>query len=281
MSASNESIGLPVLPPLETSPFNANTDNLLVPADKDSASFQSPSLSFAESFSTALSSPGEGSEETSKLPLSSLSPLQNLRKSISVDSFVQYGREGSRSYSNQSPKHLKNGLYDTDTGTDGNTHPEMEPWSGRHHGENSGSSSVPRDHDSPSPLDFDVDRSDSLSDANSSERFRRISLKTQEPSISFVRGGHLPLPSRARNNSASMAPTVAIPWERGALPTVSSMSSLQSPSPRGSTYETSPAGRMRSGSLGYNPPQSSKRAIVNPHIPLPVKSPSFVTLIVI
>ncbi|KAH9486912.1 Ras guanine nucleotide exchange factor P [Psilocybe cubensis] len=256
MSVSNEPIDIPVLPPLETSPFNTNNDNLLVPADKDSASFQSPSLSFAESFSTALSSPGDASEEATKLPLSSLSPLQNLRKSISVDSFVQYGREGSRNYSNQSPKHLKNSLYDTEMGTDSNTHPEVEPWSSRR--ENLSSSSTPVDHDSPSPLDFDVDRSDSITDANSSERFRRISLKTQEPTIPFIRGGHLPLPSRARNNSASMASTVTAIRERGV---VSSMSSLQSPSLNSSTYEFFPAGRTRSGSLGYNPPQSSKRVV--------------------
>ncbi|KAF8973945.1 ras guanine nucleotide exchange factor domain-containing protein [Flammula alnicola] len=269
MSAAHELPGLPSLPPLALPSHPESTLGSVTPpvpkAKEPSHFLQSPALSFAESFSTAYTSPSrEEEDETTRLGPSSLAPPQNLRKSVSVDSFAQYSREGSRSQSNESSEPPRNLVYGIQVETQ--AHSDKPAWSPRHRGESL--SSMHRDYDSSFPLDSDVDRYDPIS-LPAIERFRHQSLKGQDPSKTFIRGGELPLPSRAQNSSSATTPNDR---ERESLPSISSTSSLQSASRRGNAYVTPSAGRMRSGSLGYNPSSSSKRTVVNPHNPPPIRS---------
>lgn len=234
-----------------------------LPPQPNKIHIQSPAPSLAESFSTALSSPGDNSDETSHFGPSSLAPHQSLRKSTSVDSFAQL-RDSPRTYtySTDSPEFSRQNVYGSHSVAQGR--PEKQPQSGRHRGESL--SSAERRPDASPPSDSDIDRYDPLN-VTPADRFRRTSLKNSDSSKSFIRGGDLPLPSRARNNSITITPILSIFEERGSqrgsLPSVSSMSSLQSSKRKINNYADSNTGRMRSGSLGYNPPVSAKRTAIN------------------
>jgi hypothetical protein len=76
----------------------------------------------------------------------------------------------------------------------------------------------------------------------STERFRHLSLKNQEMQKPFVRGGELPLPSRAQHN------TSLAPLNINIRPPLNSHSSSDS-SKRGNNYTTLNLSRSRSGSL--------------------------------
>lgn len=257
--------GLLPLSPLDTSEQNdpnpaAGQSNLSVPKDKDAAQFlQSPTPSFADSFSTAFTSPDDEVEEATRLGPSSLAPPQSLRKSVSVDSFTPYNRDGSQTQLNSSPEpshsNVNNTVPVTQRRSDG-----AQVWPGRH---NESLNALRRDHESPSPPDCDIDRYDPIS-LPAIERFRHLSLKSQDPSKASIRPGDLSLPSRTHSSSAVASSSGHSPREREHLP----MSSppLQASSRRGSAFATPTVGRVRSGSLGYNPPNSAKRTIINPHI---------------
>ncbi|CAA7265781.1 unnamed protein product [Cyclocybe aegerita] len=271
------SLELPDLPPLASldmlhhdSPSTPSPNKLPVPTNRDSATFlKSPAPSFAESFNTAFTSQVEDSDDTTRLVHYSLAPPQNLRKSISVDSFAQYGRDGSRSirgYPNSPSEQPQAPLHATQA--ESQVRPDRQPWVGRNRGESL--SSVHRDH-GPSPLDSDVDRYDPLN-LPALERFRRASLKNQDTSKPSIRGGDLPLPARSHNlsvtpslatNSTTSSPTISNSPSTSAFP----------PSARRITgYSAANPGRTRSGSLGYNPPNSSKRMVINPHVSIPRRS---------
>lgn len=251
MSTPHELPDLPSLPPLELPAYDVSFLSVPPSDPISSRPLQSPSLSLAESFSTAYTSatsPDDNPEST-RLLSSSLAPPYSLRKSISVDSFAQYTRDARAPLAeNQLP------AYGTSAGT------EREPisWSSRSRGQSL--SSIQPDHPPSFPLDSDVDRYEPLS-VSPTERFRRQSLKSPESPMSPLRGGDLTLPSRT---SSTITPN---PYERGDFPSVASASSLQSSSKRANAYQHQlpPAGRLRSGSLGYNMP--STKTIMNPHIP--------------
>ncbi|KAF8168080.1 ras guanine nucleotide exchange factor domain-containing protein [Crassisporium funariophilum] len=269
MSTAHELPNLPVLPPLEMPSHKEPAPiTLPVPVKRDSATFlKSPALSFAESFSTAYTSPGDdGGDSARFIGPSSLAPPQNLRKSISVDSFAQYGRDSSRAvrgYTNTSPDPYSS-FNEAPSVTD-------EPvWSGRHRGESL--SSIKADN-ATSSLDSDVDRYDPL-DMPPTERFRHLSLKNQDLPKTFVRGGDLPLPPRVQNNSLtpsvnSVATASTTSGSRETLRSIPSTSSLQHSSRRGNSYAVANSGRSRSGSLGMNVTNTFKRAVNSPQAPLP------------
>jgi len=252
---------IPILPPLDLSSTQESDEttglvHLSVPVDAPSVSFlQSPVPSFAESFSTALTSPIQDGEDILKRSLPSLYPSQSLKKSVSVDSFVHYARDTS------SPPGSARGniLRDTGTAEVSRNSTSQPPWSGRLRGESL--SSVRRDHDAPSRIDHDVDlydRRDSTTPEQTSSR--RPSLIGQDGSKSpILPKGHLVLPSRTRNNSNATAPSS--PQEVGELTSHSSMSSLPPTTTRGTSFSN--PGRTRSVSVGYNPSSSSKRIVMN------------------
>ena len=255
MAATHELPGTLPLSPLDPN-LAAGQSNLSVPKDKDAAHFlQSPTPSFAESFSTALTSPDNQVEEAARLGLSSLAPPQGLRKSVSVDSFAPYNRDDSRNQSNPSPKpshfNVYNAIQETQRRSD------AQVWPKRH---NESLTALRRDHESSSPLDSDIDRYDPIS-LPAIERFRHLSLKSQDTIKAFPRAGDLSLPSRTQSSNLVASSSGHSHREREHLP------SMSSPSRRGSAFTTPTSGRVRSGSLGYNPPNSSKRMIINSHIP--------------
>lgn len=246
------------------------SSTLLLPLQDDS-SFSSPTLSFAESFATAYSSPSQAGSDTSPslLPSSALVPAQPLRKSISVDSFVQFSRdphsvagsssirgtvasELSRNISNASPPAPKT---------------EREFWPARDRGS---SFSSARDGDE-SVVDSDVERSDP---SNSPvDRYRHTSLKGQDQSKSFIRGGDLSLPSRS---TSSHTPTLSSMSSTSSMvsnstnsstledvPRQQSLSSLQSLPGRSAPLPSVIPGRIRSGSLGMYANPSSRRMLIN------------------
>lgn len=262
MSVPHEIPDLPSLPPLVLPSFPGATLTPPLPSPDKSPShlLQSPSPSVADSFATAYTSaiPADGLEETNLLGSSSLAPPQSLRKSLSVDSFAQYAGDDCRSgSSNPSVGSSRNLVYGIPF--DGQGESSIPAWSSRSRGQSL--SSMQRDHEPTFPPDSYVDCYDPLS-MSRRERFRRQSLKSPEAPTPSVRAGDLTLPARI---STTNAPSIR---EDGELPLVSSTSSLQSFSRRGSPFVTHPAGRLRSGSLGYNLP--AKRTVLNPHIPLVV-----------
>lgn len=250
-------------------PSDSQTLNLTVPNLSHPAA-PSPSLSFAESFSTAFtSSSADETQDTIMLASPSLVPPQSLRKSISVDSFAHYGRDGSRlarDHGAQSPESPRAFHF---TPVLGPPPPEKSPWTGRHRGESL--SAVHKETQPAVPLDSDIDRYDPQNLVNV-DRFRRSSLKTPESPKALIRGGDLPLPSRAPNliltsSLSSMTNTSAASSSWDSKDTPTSASSAQAPPKRTSHYTMAPSGRQRSGSLGVHIGGSSRKTTTYSHIP--------------
>lgn len=215
---------------------------------------KSPAISFAESFTTAYTSPtpGEEYEDFSRLDMSSLSLSldQDIQHSVTNDSVPRSHQEdiAQTSTGNSFP------TFSTGVGAPGEAQVvSMEStWSSRHRGESF--SSLVTAHD------LDRDEDEPISPV-SGERFRHQSLQSQEAPIPFVRGGDLPLPSRT--------PTSSLSGPSAHNEQIVSSSSLQSiPSQHGS-YNT--PGRVRSGSLGFGTPNFSRRTVVNAYPPVSVR----------
>ncbi|KAF9044714.1 ras GEF [Hymenopellis radicata] len=233
----------------------------------DSSVGTSPAPSFAESFSTALTSPShmalDNPPSTSLLP-----PPSSLKKSISVDSFVQYGRDhipiatrpnrGHTSSALEAPKGL---LFDPTHKIDR----ERRITIGRSRG--ASVSSAGDDRAVSVVGESDVERSDILN--TPIDAYNRISLKGQDKGKSFVSGGELPLPSRTptlsttSSMSSIMTASTSSSTQEG-VPRMQSASSLHSMARR-SLPASSAAGRSRSGSLGMYPTSnsSSRRMMIN------------------
>lgn len=218
------------------------------PDDSDYISF-SPTLSFAESFSTAHTSHTQfDSSQSPTQPVSPLNaPLQSLRKSLSVDSFAQYNRptlapRPSRGNSTSGSSRVFT------TSTDLKREREFR-----------------RPVDEESSVDSDVERSDPLN--SPIDRYRHTSLKDQpRPQI---RGGELPLPSRtpALTSTPSVSSIASTSTNSSTLedwPRQQSQS-LQFFPGRGETSLPPLSGRMRSGSLGMYP-SAGKRMLINTQV---------------
>ncbi|KAF8898717.1 ras guanine nucleotide exchange factor domain-containing protein [Infundibulicybe gibba] len=248
----------PVLPPLDIP-----QDPQFLPLLDTPPLVRSPTPSFTskDSFATAHSSVSPLPPRISpvRAPFS-LSPPQSLRKSISVDSFVHYGRDS------QPPVPSRPNRVNTSSALDS---PRPNPYSsspvlprdreqsGRDRGASVSSS---RDaYESSCGVDSDVERSDPLH--SPVERYRHPSLKEQ--ARPFVRAGELPLPARTHtlSSTSSMSSMITTSTDSSTLedvPRMHSVSSLQS-LPHRSTPFSAP-GRVRSGSLGVYMPNSGKRS---------------------
>ena len=257
MSATNEISVLTI--PMPTSTTSSST--LSVTNENHSATLlHSPASSSVKSFTTACTSAeGQKSVNTRYPPLSLPSP-QSLRKSLSVDSFPNVGRESSRSgrgytVSDQNiPQNLVHSLSPDSPSRQG-----KHSFSVRHRGESL--STVYVDQDS-SPSESDIDRYDPLT-ISSTERFRHLSLKNQEMHKPLVRGGELPLPSRAQQNiSISPLNTSNMSNFSTVRPPLASHSSFDS-SKRGNSYSSFNSSRSRSGSLGIYVANSLTRIAVS------------------
>ncbi|TFK41136.1 ras guanine nucleotide exchange factor domain-containing protein [Crucibulum laeve] len=298
MPPTHDLPSLPPLPPLKV-PQDSNGATLH-PGHADGAPLlQSPAPSFADSFSTAFTSPSEQDNEDkldspSRLGSATLVPPQSLRKSISVDSFVHYGRESAQATGPRPNRGNTSSAVDPPRrvifGISSALKKEREEPSqiGRDRGASVGS--VRDEHANYSLADSDTERYERL--GSPVDRYRRASLKGHEPAR-VIRGGELPLPSRAP-----------------ALSTTSSMSSIMTASTNASTTtntteEASPqvqlatsslplipqrratpvfsanAGRTRSGSLGVYAPSSGRRMLINTHISSYESPSAAVTLAVV
>jgi hypothetical protein len=232
MSATNE---IPVL----TIPVPTSTTGLsVIPLTNENHSatlLHSPASSSAKSFTTACTSTEGQNHVNTRYPLS-LPPPQSLRKSLSVDSFAKLGPQSSRSGRGYTVPG-QNPLHNLACG-DSPSRPEKHT-SIRHRGESFSTLYVDQDS---SPSESDIDRYDPLT-ISSTERFRHLSLKNPEIHKPLVRGGELPLPSRAQQNTNIITSFSSV------RPPLASQSSFDS-SKRGNSYSSLNASRSRSGSLG-------------------------------
>jgi len=204
---------------------------------------QSPTPSFSGSFSTALSSP---QDESSPLPPSSLAPPASLRKSVSVDSFAQFKEQP------HTPRPHTANSQDSSRSTANSSSADSEPRPlkpfrfARTRGESVGAGPIDTPH-----FDSDVERYDPLASTTGiMERFRRGSLKSQDSHKHSIRGGDLPLPSRAPSTSTAVS---------ASTPTSSQLRDPPPPVPSSSSSRRSihhspgtPASRSRSGSIGIS-----------------------------
>lgn len=236
----------------------------------------SPTPSFAESFATAYTSQADLENIPSLSAESSLVP--SLRKSFSVDSFVQFGHNNHSAASETRPN-LTNtsSTLDTPKNLFFNGPPILTTEQDQFlFSRNRGSTvSSTRDGDG---VDSDAERSDPLNGAI--ERYRHTSLKDQ--SRPLIRGGELPLPSRtptlsSPSSMSSITSTSTTSSTLEGVPRQQSLSSLQSfperPSP-------APSGRFRSGSLGtYTHP--GRHMLINTQVSTASSPGPPVTLIVV
>jgi len=270
---------LPSLPPLEMPQAELSTLSIPAPppVDSDSATSSHPtaSLPLPHSFSTAFNSSSQLDFDSAKSPkaASSLAPPQSLRKSISVDSFVQYGRDspssggarpnrGNTGSALEPPRSLVFGV-----SSRLRREREQRVQYGRIRG--ASVSTAQDDYNSSLIPDSDLERSDPLN--RPAESFRRASLKGHEQSRPFIRPGELPLPSRTPTLSSTSS-TSSISVSTGSsnhedVPRLQSVSSLQSIPRRGITSSIgATSGRARSGSLGVYAPNTGKRILINTHL---------------
>lgn len=252
MATAHDLPDLPPLPPLTLPTQHMDYPSLNETLAGDIPHFKSPAISFAESFTTAYTSQfGEEYEEFSRLDMSSISLSQDVQNSAGENSIPlsHQGDSGQDSTINSTPASA------TAIGAPSVSQaaPKEPTWSSRHRGESF--SSLMTTHD------LDRDEDEPISPAPV-ERFRHQSLQSQEAPIPFVRGGDLPLPSRAPIGSQSNSPPVHNEQ-------IVSSSSLQSIATQHNSYNT--AGRVRSGSLGFGTPNFSRRTVGNAYPPVSVR----------
>jgi hypothetical protein len=180
-------------------------------------------------------------------------PRQGLRKSLSVDSFVQFGRDSVSKAGTRSNR------VNTESGLDpprGLVFQNLGLQRDREHGvvrRSRGTSLSTTDdesYDHSLVEDLDIDRSGLLTHPD--EGGRHYSLKGQEQSKSFIRGGELPLPSRTptiSSTSSISSTNGTCSVTREDAPRLQYASSMQSISLR---PMVSDQGRTRSGSLGMH-----------------------------
>lgn len=242
MATAGHSLSMPAPPPSSLPPSQLSDD-------VDYISF-SPTLSFTESFSTAYTS---HTQFDSNSP--ALAPhvhLQNLRKSLSVDSFAQYNRDKHPTLvprpSRGSSTSGSSRAFQAATPTDLKREREFR-----------------RPVDEESSVDSDVERSDPLN--RPIDRYRLSSLKDQPRPL--IRGGELPLPSRTpAHTSMPSVSSIASSFTNSSTPEDcprQQSQSLQFFPGRGETSLPPLSGRIRSGSLGMYP-SAGKRMLINTQV---------------
>ncbi|TFK30463.1 ras GEF [Coprinopsis marcescibilis] len=269
MSSFHELPVVTPLPPMD--PIVPHSQEALV--DQELEYFKSPVPSFADSFSTAFTSPTRDQGHSSPRLLSP--PTNLLRKSVSVDSFVNTTSvRSTRPQPEPEPSRTRGYSAAIPPRTD-----KAYPWTSRSRG--ASVSSGHDDYDSPTYADSDVERFDPQVPT---DRYRHASIKTQDSHRPVIRGGELPLPSRSQGLSATSSMNSVLTAstsssQREAHPALRSVSSLQA-STRAQQASKLETGRTRSGSLGVYTSSHPKRMTINTHIETP-KSGHSMTLAVI
>jgi hypothetical protein len=229
---------------------------------------KSPVPSFADSFSTAYTSLGrENDPDTQHRTL--LPPAHTLRKSISVDSFnaglsgtrPNHAISGGQPDAPQSPTRFQSNFQNGD---------QERVWGSRSRG--ASVSTVQDGYESPSLLDSDVERFDPINVPP--DRYRHLSLKSQDAQRPIIRGGELLLPARspqglsATSSMSSIMTGSANSSPREAHPALRSVTSLQASSLRSNQTARKDLGRARSGSLGVHatPSHPIKRMTINTQV---------------
>jgi len=186
----------------------------------------------------------------------------SLKKSLSVDSFVHFGRDPHSTAGSSLNGTSTHSLINPSA-----SHSRREQES-RYEGRGRGSSfSSSRDHVLHG-VDSDLERIRLLS--GSVDSHHRTSSNAQDQSKPPVRAGELGLPSRTPVLSAtsSMSSIMSIPitpTNFGDIPRQQSLTSLQSFPGRLSSLPTDNNGRVRSGSLGLIG-SSSRRILINTNV---------------
>jgi hypothetical protein len=197
---------------------------------------------------------------------SQLLPQSTLRKSLSVDSFVQYSpnltTRASRGNTNSAIEPPRSLVFDVSAGL--RRQREQQTAATRARG-----ASVSSVKDEAHISDSDVDRIDSVV-SSPTDPFRPISLKSQEQPAPLIRGGDLPLPARTPTLSTTSSLSSIVTASTSAS-TQDGVSRVQSTSSLQTTSRKTPAviaaGRARSGSLGvYAPPSTSRRMVINTQV---------------
>ncbi|TEB35021.1 ras GEF [Coprinellus micaceus] len=198
-----------------------------------------------------------------------LPPAHTLRKSISVDSFnaglngtrPNHAISGGQPDSPQSPTRFQSNFQNGD---------QERVWGSRSRG--ASVSTVQDGYESPSLLDSDVERFDPINVPP--DRYRHLSLKSQDAQRPILRGGELLLPARspqglsATSSMSSIMTGSANSSPRDAHPALRSVTSLQASSLRSNQTARKDLGRARSGSLGVHatPSHPIKRMTINTQV---------------
>ncbi|KAJ8522522.1 hypothetical protein ONZ45_g898 [Pleurotus djamor] len=267
-----------LLPPLSTSQqiqLPSQPMSLLNGADHHGTSLSSPEEE--EAYSSALTSPTASMDPlTNPNPASALHPPQPLRKSLSVDSFVQYVRDDATTSTGTRQSRVNTGtavdpprnlIYGM---SDGLRRERERERSQRSRG--ASVSTTADEDDYPYAGDSDVERSDPL--LRSTSGYRAVSLKGQDHPRMLVRAGELPLPSRtptiSSTSSTSSIGAISNSSTQDESPRLRSAASLQTMPRRTGVLANSMTGRVRSGSLGvYSPPSVNNagvRMVINTQV---------------
>lgn len=271
MPGAHELPSMPQFPPLAM-PTALSSDNEEATDAQSSAldHLRSPVPSVADSFSTAYTSPSRDQEDVDSQRRLLSPPFTNtLRKSISVDSFVNINSNITRSNRGNSNAQLSSPRSPT---FQQDSYPSGEQdrfWSSRG---GASVSSIQDGYESPSLLDSDVEHFDPTHTPG--DRYRHVSLKGhQEPQRPAPRGGELLLPARstqalsATSSMSSIATESASSSPREAHAILRSVPPLQASSQRQNQTLRKDIGRARSGSLGVHVvPNPTKRMTINTHV---------------
>ncbi|KAF8640382.1 hypothetical protein AX17_000052 [Amanita inopinata Kibby_2008] len=207
-------------------------------------------------------------------PPQSLAPATSLRKSVSVDSFAQYGREspvlsgprptrGNTSSALEPPRTLVYGISSS-------LKKEREQQHQTTRNRRTSGNSIRNGGETSHPHDSDIERSDAL--GSPVERYRRTSLKPQDHAKPILRGGELPLPSRTPTlSTTSSLSSVVTAFSTNSstledVPRLSSLASSQSLPRRGTVPILPVVGRTRSESLGVYNTNTGKRSTVSTNV---------------
>lgn len=250
MSTDSTPHSLPAIPTLPPIQMPDKSDHDFVDSRPSS-----PSVTPHDATSSTVSSPIDATHPT---PPSILHhPQQNLRKSVSVDSFIGYEREHSSTPSSSRPPRA---IAHTTSDSSGTRRTELSVDSARRHGSEvaplyvrtRGISMSTRSDGHDSAVEQNIESESWQPLKKASDKSRRGSVKGKEQARQSRRPGDLKLPARNQlppipaNNLPNQ---LAQPISRDDPRRLHSTTSLQS-FPRHSSLTDVISGRVRSGSLG-------------------------------
>ena len=246
----------PTLPPLKLS------TTCIVPPQYHSAMNYSPSFTESRPAPPIPSQPDEN-RDSRHSPSPSLSPSLGLRKSLSVDSFVQFRRDGPSKVGQRQNRVIASSSVPPSQAV--KTEKEGISRTTRYRG--ASVTGAVGDYHRSTVGDRAFERTDPLGRLH--EVSSRTSLKGQDKIRSFIKAGELPLPSRtptlsSTSSMSSMSGASSSSLEHA--PRLQSALSMQAMTRRGNPL-VGVTGRARSGSLGVYVSQSGKPSFINTQVP--------------